>query len=59
MSSPGTKVQAARTTIESFNATMACTAKIVVNAILSHYENGFVVVKVLVDVGGGIGVMKL
>ncbi|KAF5185457.1 O-methyltransferase [Thalictrum thalictroides] len=39
-----------------FNGAMACTAKIVVNAILSNY-NGFNGVRSLIDVGGGTGMM--
>ncbi|PIA55601.1 hypothetical protein AQUCO_00700127v1 [Aquilegia coerulea] len=42
---------------ERFNAAMACTAKIVVNAVLLNYENGFDGVKLLIDVGGGIRLM--
>ncbi|PIA55599.1 hypothetical protein AQUCO_00700125v1 [Aquilegia coerulea] len=42
---------------ERFNAGMACTAKIVGNAVLLNYENGFDGVKSLVDVGGGLGLM--
>ncbi|KAF5177957.1 O-methyltransferase [Thalictrum thalictroides] len=39
-----------------FNQAMACTAKIVVNAVLSNY-NGFSGVTSLIDVGGGTGMM--
>ncbi|KAK7854537.1 xanthohumol 4-o-methyltransferase [Quercus suber] len=38
-----------------FNDGMACTAKIVINAIVSEYKDGFGSVGSLVDVGGGTG----
>ncbi|KAI4331922.1 hypothetical protein L6164_016868 [Bauhinia variegata] len=38
-----------------FNDGMACTAKIVMSAIISGYKDGFESVGSLVDVGGGIG----
>ena len=38
-----------------FNDAMACTARIVMNTILSEYKHGFDSVGSLVDVGGGIG----
>lgn len=38
-----------------FNDGMACTAKIVLNAILSEYKDGFGCLGSLVDVGGGTG----
>ncbi|OVA00532.1 O-methyltransferase [Macleaya cordata] len=40
-----------------FNGGMACTAKIVVNAILVNYKEGFDGVGSIVDVGGGTGMM--
>ncbi|XP_011045486.1 PREDICTED: (R,S)-reticuline 7-O-methyltransferase-like [Populus euphratica] len=38
-----------------FNEAMACTSKITMTAILSHYKDGFNNIRSLVDVGGGIG----
>ncbi|ESR61132.1 hypothetical protein CICLE_v10015993mg [Citrus x clementina] len=39
----------------SFNKAMACTAKIVMSTLLSHYKDGFDGIRSLVDVGGGTG----
>nr|TKS16656.1 hypothetical protein D5086_0000021860 [Populus alba] len=38
-----------------FNEGMACTSKIVMRAILSHYKDGFNNIRSLVDAAGGIG----
>ncbi|KAH8490448.1 hypothetical protein H0E87_022837 [Populus deltoides] len=38
-----------------FNEAMACTSKIMMRAILSHYKDGFNNIRSLVDVAGGIG----
>ncbi|KAL5720922.1 hypothetical protein ACHQM5_013546 [Ranunculus cassubicifolius] len=41
---------------KTFNASMACTAKVAVDAILANY-NGFESLETLVDVGGGTGML--
>ncbi|KAG5233422.1 hypothetical protein OIU77_004882 [Salix suchowensis] len=38
-----------------FNEAMACTSKIIMRAILSHYKDGFNNIRSLVDVAGGMG----
>nr|APR64234.1 caffeic acid 3-O-methyltransferase-like 24 [Populus tomentosa] len=38
-----------------FNDALACTAKIIMRAVVSHYKVGFDDVETLVDVGGGTG----
>nr|ACC63885.1 caffeic acid 3-O-methyltransferase [Populus trichocarpa] len=38
-----------------FNDALACTAKIIMRAVVSHYKGGFDDVETLVDVGGGTG----
>ncbi|KAK9194210.1 hypothetical protein WN944_004913 [Citrus x changshan-huyou] len=38
-----------------FNEAMACTAKIVMKALVSHYKDGFDSIQSLADVGGGTG----